>query len=360
MARTTRRPKRANGEGSIWKSEKDQCWYAEVALDDGRRPRRKARTQAEAVAKLKQLLIAPPVHDSGLSVADWLDHWLGEILPSSATERTVRGYREVAEAYIVPHVGRVKLAQLGPEHVDRMMNALSDAGYSGNTRRLARSILRRSLTVAAKRGLVSRNAAALTDAPKGIRPKLDDALDAKAAHKVLAAAEGDPLEALAVLVLTMGLRQGEARTLRWRDLDLGHAKLTVTAAKTDAGVRTIPLPASVVAALRRHKIASKYKTPDDYVFASATGTMRDGRNLLRWWHGLTERAGVGRRRFHASRHTAATLMLNNGVPLEVVSAILGHAGLAITADVYAKVGSDLQRQAADVMEEVLGAGASGA
>jgi len=63
---------------------------------------------------------------------------------------------------------------------------------------------------------------------------------------------------------------------------------------------------------------------------------------------------VGRRRFHASRHTAATLMLNNGVSLEVVSATLGHAGLAITADVYARVQPELQRTAATAMESVLG------
>lgn len=123
MTKTTRRPKRANGEGSIWKSEKGQCWYAEVVLDDGRRPRRKARNQAEAVVKLRELLVAPPAHDSALSVADWLDHWLGEILPTSATERTVRGYKEVSRAYVVPHVGKIKLAKLGPEHIDRMMNA---------------------------------------------------------------------------------------------------------------------------------------------------------------------------------------------------------------------------------------------
>jgi len=76
--------------------------------------------------------------------------------------------------------------------------------------------------------------------------------------------------------------------------------------------------------------------------------------VLRWWHDLTMRAGVGRRRFHASRHTAATLMLNAGVPLEVVSETLGHAGLAITKDVYAKVRPQLQQQAADVMQTLLG------
>ena len=82
-----------------------------------------------------------------------------------------------------------------------------------------------------------------------------------------------------------------------------------------------------------------------HVFTTATGTPLDPRNVNRWWSALCERAGVGHRRFHAARHTAATLLLDQGVPLEVVSAVLGHAGLAIAADVYAKVGMDAKRWA---------------
>jgi integrase len=90
------------------------------------------------------------------------------------------------------------------------------------------------------------------------------------------------------------------------------------------------------------------------VFCSTVGTPLNARSLLRRWDDLTTRAGVGRRRFQARRHTAATLMLNNGVPLEVVSKTLGHAGLAITADAYAKVRPELQGTAADAMDRVLG------
>jgi len=81
------------------------------------------------------------------------------------------------------------------------------------------------------------------------------------------------------------------------------------------------------------------------VFTTPQGGPVDPRNAVRWWHALTIGAGVGRRRFHASRHTAATLLLDAGVPLEVVSAILGHASLAITADVYVRVTSDAKRRA---------------
>jgi len=162
-------------------------------------------------------------------------------------------------------------------------------------------------------------------------------------------------------VLAVGLRQGEARNLRWSDVDLTAGALTVREAKTEAGRRSIALPDYMVAVLRAHKarqakerMTAAYWDDPGWVFASTVGTRLDRRNVLRWWHNLTISAGVGRRRFHASRSTSATLMLNNGVPLEVVSATLGHAGYAITADIYAKVRPSLQRQAADVMQRVLG------
>jgi site-specific recombinase XerD len=93
----------------------------------------------------------------------------------------------------------------------------------------------------------------------------------------------------------------------------------------------------------------------EFVLTTTIGTALDRRNVLCSWRDLTTRAGVGRLRFH-ERHTAATLMLNNGVPLEVVSKMLGHAGLAITADVYAEVGAKRQREATDARERVLGSG----
>ena len=262
-----------------------------------------------------------------------------------------------------PYVGKVPLAKLGPEHVQAMMRALERKGLSPRTVSLARTVLRRSLGDAVRWDKVSRNAAALVRAPRKAESKIDDALDAGEAAQVLAAAAGHRLEALAVLVLAVGLRQGEALSLRWDDLDLDAdgGTVTITESKTDAGRRTVALPPFVVLALRAHRarqlkerLAATYWDDPELVFATMAGTKLNRSNVLHWWLALTVSAGVGRRRFHASRHTAATLMLNNGVPLEVVSATLGHAGYAITADVYAKVRPKLQRQAADVMEGLLG------
>ena len=277
------------------------------------------------------------------------------------TAKTATNYQNLIAYYIVPNIGAVKLSKLRPDDVETMMSTLEEQGLSPNTVRLARTVLRRALVIAERRHLVARNAAALTDAPKQVKAKTSDALTAPQARAVLETVRGDRLEALAVLVLAIGLRQGEALNLRWSDIDFDAGTLAVREAKTDAGEATIPIPGFVVTALRAHAsrqleervYADVWGNPD-LVFTTTVGTVIDRRNILRWWHKLTIRAGVGRRRFHTTRHTAGTLLLNAGVPLEQVSAILRHAGLSITSDTYAKPSQEKLRAAVDVMGDVLG------
>jgi integrase len=358
------------GRGGVSFNEAKQLWVATVELGtgpDGKR-RRKFISRRDRNDVLDALAAYQhdqrrgiPQPDQIRTTGDWLDTWVTTVLPRSVKASTVKNYRDIIDFYVKPHVGKVPLAKLQPEHVEKMMTALEDRGLSARTVSLARKVLRRALTVAEQRGRVARNVAALTDAPRKSSTKLDDALDDDEAAAVLGAARGDRLEALAVLVLGTGLRPGEALSLRWHNVNLTAGTVRIEQAKTNAGDRTIALPGFVVDALRAHKqrqrkerIASDVWGDPQLVFTTTVGTIIHRRNALRWWHDLTIRAGVGRRRFYASRHTAATLMLNNGVPLEVVSKTLGHAGLAITADVYAKVRPELQRKAADVMDQVLG------
>lgn len=176
------------------------------------------------------------------------------------------------------------------------------------------------------------------------------------------------------------LRQGELLALRWPDVDLEgfelHVRgtlrrasngggLVVDSPKTSASARTVPLGYlgcdAALTARRRLQAAERLAAgpawqDTGHVFMTPIGTPVDPRNALRWWHDLTTAAGVGRRRMHASRHTAATALLEAGVPLEVVSAVLGHASLAITADVYARVTGDAKRRALAQLEAVSSSG----
>jgi integrase len=368
------------GEGTIFEDKtKPGRWYGFVEVgrsSDGRRSRKKVTgTKREVRDRLRQLTVArhagtlkvespKPVKRVGNSTGNWLDFWLDDVLPGTVAANTEAAYRQIVKDWIAPYVGTIPLDELAPEDVVAMMRALERRDLSPTTQKKARTILRRSLTIAQRWGKVTSNAAALTDPPKNAgESKIDDALDSDQAAKVLEAARGDRLEALAVLVLAVGVRQGEALDLGWSDIDLDAGTMNVEGTKSAASDRAVALPPFVVDGLRRHRtrqleerLAAPLWGDPELVFTTTIGTRIHRRNVLRWWHSLTIRAGVGRRRFPASRHTAATLMLNNGVPLEVVSATLGHAGLAITADVYAKVRPELQRKAADAMENLLGAG----
>jgi integrase len=324
------------------------------------------RSRTEAIRKLNAVKSRSDAHlpqiDGRTTVAAWLQEWCQLILPGTVQDDTARHYAEMCDRWIVPHIGSIRLVQLGPEHVHRMMRTLEAQGLGPRTITLVRAVLVRALGQALKWEKVSRNAAALVDRPRA-PARLDDALSVGEATAVLEAVAGARLEAVAVVVLTMGLRQGELIRLRWADVELDGDEpyVRVVRSKTAAGVRMLGLPAVAVRALRSHRagqamerLAAPYWHDPGLVFTNTIGAPLTGRTVLDWWYGVCKAAGIPRRRFHATRHTAATLMLNNGVPLEVVSKTLGHAGYAITADVYAAVGAKLQRGAADTMDRVLG------
>jgi integrase len=354
--------------GHVYWDEQAGFWVGTVELErglDGKRRKKRVRAKTEKEAKLRlrrvneALAEGKNVVSTRGSTKAWLEWWSSGPLLREVQASTAVDYQNVLRYYVIPHIGAVPLDKLSPLHVEHMMQELEAQGLAPRTVARARTTLRRALSQAQKYGRVERNVAELVDAPRAGGHKTSDALSAAEAEAVMEAAHGDRLEALAVLVLMVGLRKGEALALRWDDIDLKAGTLKVRESKTKSGIRSVALPSRVVAALREHgkrqrreRVASTFWGDPELVFTSTIGTELDGRNVLRWWHELTIRAGVGRRRFHASRHTAATLMLNAGVPLEVVSKTLGHAGLAITSDIYAKVGTKLQRQAAEAMDEL--------
>jgi integrase len=137
--------------------------------------------------------------------------------------------------------------------------------------------------------------------------------------------------------------------------------LVINKPKSERGTRTVALPPIAVDALRRRRQVQRLErtaagprwSESGYVFTTEIGTPIDPDNLQRAWRKITTHGGLGHLRFHALRHSAATVALAQGVPLEVISRQLGHAGYAITADVYAHVGAAAQRDAADAMQAAL-------
>lgn len=224
------------------------------------------------------------------------------------------------------------------------------------------------------KGLVVRNAAALTD-PIEVPEKPRRFLTTVEAQAVLKAAQGERLEALYVLGLNVGPRIGEALALRWHDLDLDGAhvsivynlqrvkgKLVLVEPKTEKSRRTVGLPPAVVQALLDHQAPQRKEKlrhlplwkETDLIFTSLIGSPLDPSDVSREFRAFLERKGLPRVRFHDLRHASGSIMLKNGVPMVTVSGILGHSNIATTVDIYGHVEQAAYDDAAVRMGRALG------
>jgi integrase len=182
------------------------------------------------------------------------------------------------------------------------------------------------------------------------------ALSEEQAKIFLTAAKGNALEALYIIAITTGMRQGELLGLRWEDLDLDAGTLKVRrtvyngqiqAPKTAKSKRNITLAKDAILALRNHKKVG------EWVFSTSTGNTITCQNLNhRSFKPLLEKAGLPNIRFHDLRHTCATLLLTKGVHPKIVQEMLGHSTISITLDTYSHVLPNMQGEAVRAMEEI--------
>jgi integrase len=190
----------------------------------------------------------------------------------------------------------------------------------------------------------------------------------------LVAASASRYRSLYHLAIVTGMRISELRGLSWADVDWQRGTITVKrqiqdvpgvgsvagAPKTHSGTRAILLGESTLNKLRGQKSRTDAEAKgcaiwqeNDLIFPSSVGTPFAKTDLQRDFWKLLEVAGLRRIRFHDLRHTAASLMLNHGVPALVVSKILGHANASITLTIYAHSALDMQTGAAGIMDEIV-------
>jgi integrase len=379
----TRRGKRGNGEGSIYQ-DADGRWRSVVDLGyrEGRRCRKylSGRTRNEVATKLRRIL---DEHEAGLeintnghapTVEAWLNHWLDNIAVQKVRPSTLVGYRGYVRNRIIPTIGRHRIDKLRPEHLEHFYAQLTTEGLSPATIRQVHRITSRALKVAVQRGRIRHNVATLVELPPVIQHEIEP-LTVAQARAVLATARGRRNAARWSVALAMGLRQGEALGLTWEAIDLDAGTITVRQAlqrkpggglvmvppKSRAGRRVIPMPAPLTEALRVQKVSQAAErlaagpawTDVGMVFATPFGKPVDPRNDYREWRQLLRDAGVPPARLHDARHTAATLLLTQGVPARVVMEILGHSQISLTLGTYTHVVPELARDAANRMGDAL-------
>lgn len=248
-----------------------------------------------------------------------------------------------------------------------------EGGASARTVLLIHAVLRRALNQALKLGVIGRNPALAV-----IRPKLKHiemkVLTDSQVRTLLSAATGDRFEVLYWLAVATGLRQGELLGLKWADVDWVNRRLRIqrqvqrirgglvfSEPKTAAGRRVIALGAATIQALKKqqffqvgriHDIGSLWQDYD-LIFPSSIGTPLDPSNLYHSFKQLLKKAGLPNIRFHDLRHTAATLMLQQGTHPKIVQERLGHSDISMTLNTYSHVLPVMQDEVAEKLDELL-------
>ena len=312
--------------------------------------------------------------DENMSVGEYLDVWPKGSVRGSVRQSTYDRDTNLVNNHIKPVLGSLKLKKLNSAHVQNFYRDRLDAGLSASTVRKLPDILRRGLAQAVDWHLTPRNVAAVVKPPRPLAKEMV-ALSADETGRLLSAVAEDRLEALYKLAVHTGMRQEEMLALRWQDVDLENAvvsvrrtltrsggKVTFGEPKTKKSRRSIRLTPQATEALRAHLerqlrdmeiLGDRYRD-QDLVFTADTGAPINPSNLRqRSFAPLLKRAGLPHMRFHDLRHTCATLLLSRGVHPKFVQELLGHATIAITLDTYSHVMPSMGDATAKAMEDAL-------
>ena len=372
--------KRGNGEGSVYQ-RKDGRWVGQylVYLSSGPKYRYiYAKTRKLAAEKLTKAMADRDggfvFDDENLTLSDFLDIWLSECVKDTIRASTFERYKGIADLHISPALGRLRLKALTPAHIQGFYRGRLDTGLSPATVQKIHVVLHSAVSQAVKWSLVPRNVTEAATAPRP-SPKEMRPLSAEEVRRLQEAATGDRLEALWVLAVHTGMRQGELLALKWTDLDLEAGKVSVRRTltresghytlgepKTKRSRRTVKLTGPATETLKSHlsrqmedmdQLGDLYRD-QGLVFTTASGAPLNpsnvrNRNLRR----LLKKAGLPQIRFHDLRHTCATLLLSQNVHPKIVQEMLGHATVAITLDTYSHVLPGMGDRAAAAIEDAL-------
>ncbi len=373
--------KRGNGEGTIHR-RKNGGWCAQYTVYTAKGRKRRtfySKTRAEVAAKLAKALSD---RDGGFSFAaenlklgDYLQRWLVDSKQSSVKPVTYEGYARQVHNHLVPTLGRIKLKTLTPTHLRGLYREKTDAGLSARTVQYIHTTIHNALEQAVDDGLIGRNVADAVKPPQVRREEIEP-LTPEQVKTLFEAGSGERFEALYVLAVTAGTRQGELLGLKWEDIDLDRGLLQVrrtlsgitggnpvfSTPKTAKGRRSVKLTAMAVKALKGHherQLAEREELAGLWqnhglVFPTRVGTPLSRHNLVaRSFKPLLESAELPNIRFHDLRHTCATLMLTVGTNPKVVQETLGHANVSITLDTYSHLLPNMQDEVAEKINELL-------
>ena len=337
--------------------------------------------------ELRQTYVPPAEHKSNgelstdMLFADYMELWL-EVVRNSIEITTFSSYTQMVKGKIVPYFRKtgVKLGELQAKHIQSFyLHELKTV--SPGTVIHYHANIHKALKYAVKMDLIPFNPADKVERPKKQR-YIADYYRQEELERLLEASKDHPYSLLIQMTAFYGLRRSEALGLKWDAIDFERDTITIKhivtnakidgkceivcadRAKTKSSLRSLPLVSNIrekLLALREQQKENRRvcgncysKKYDGYVFVDAMGNIFNPRSVTANFSKLLEQNGLRHIRFHDLRHSCASLLLANGVPMKQIQEWLGHSDFSTTANIYAHLDYSSKLTSADAMLNGLG------
>lgn len=317
---------------------------------------------------------------SRMTVREYLTDWLNDYVKLNLRASSIAGYKNNIEKHILPYIGNVELQGLTTLQIDELYKKLLKNGRSGGKEGLSpksvlyvHRVLTKALGMAEKQSIVQRNTASFASPPKVRKPKCD-IYEKDEIKALLDYLKNTDMEVPIALAAICGMRRGEVLGLMHGDICFNNNTIQIQRQliptkegpifeqpKSEDSNRIINAPQEVMAMIKQHldrqegykKMLGEEYQDNGLINCYPDGRMIDPRNFSKMFAKILKDAGLKHIKFHALRHSAATLMLSAGVPMKVASQILGHSTIGITADLYQHVVTDMKKEAAEKVRNIL-------
>lgn len=315
------------------------------------------------------------VVDNSITLSQWFKSWIEIHKYKVIRNNTKMYYTKIFTKHIEPALGKKKLKDITQLSIKSLLKDLDQKGYRYETKNKVRIMLLDMFDKAMIDNYVLKNPC------KGIRLTRDEKKDMRVFSReeqteFFECCKGTFYDNLFIVAVSTGLRQGELCALTWDDIDFENRTIKIDKAvccvnnqmilgepKTENGYRAIMMNKMTYDILLEHKtkqqifindlMKSRYNIKRNLVFARDDGEYLHRATCAKWLQKIVNGSDYEFISLHSLRHACATLLLNNGVDLKVVSSHLGHHDIGITADVYCDVLRSQKLKVANVLDVVL-------
>ena len=369
-------------EGFLRKKKDSKNYYAIVEIEDafGNKKRKEVSTKTdkekEAKKFLRKLMADIENGTAGNLEKTKMNELINHFLSSKTHElspNTMRDYKNILLNHVAPVLGDMQVNKIKAIHLQKYYNIKLET-LSPNSINKHHRVLKKLFKTAIQLELITVNPAEIVDAPKTEKKNVGQVLTIAELQQLIDYVRGSMLELPVMLAALCGLRRGEICALKWSDIDLDKGTLSVSKSmcrlesnewvlklpKSDTSARVIQIPSIVIKTLKSHRISilenklkySSCYSDEDFVVCNEFGEFYSPDCLSHSFSLALEHAGIRHIRFHDLRHTNATIMLQQGVPMKVASERLGHSTINITADLYTHVTRDLDKEASEKINQI--------